>query len=117
MANLLSKGAQYLKDSRTKHLTEDITYEPKAGGSHDIKATLGAQTFVEETVSGAELETKSKDFLINSEDIPSEPEEGDKITYNGRLFEVNPFGDLSPWAWSDSFNRVYRIHTKEIHQP
>ena len=114
--NLFAKGADYLKDRRTENLTEDITYLPKAGGgSLAVKATLGVQNFEEEK-GGLIIEVISKDFIINADAIP-EPQEGDRITYSTKTYEVQPMGGAKAWLWSDSFNSVYRVHTKEIKTP
>ena len=55
------------------------------------------------------------DFFVKESDITSfgVPENGDRISYDGDVFDVMSPGNGKPWQWADPANRtVYRVHTK-----
>ena len=52
------------------------------------------------------------DFIIQADEMEFDPEPGDLILADGRLYEVMNLGGEA-WRWSDPFRTAYRIHTKD----
>ena len=55
------------------------------------------------------------DFLILATELTlGEPEAGDKIIADGRVYEVMSLAGQGHWRWSDSYRATMRIHTKDV---
>ena len=64
--------------------------------------------------SGLTVTGRVWDFLILADGLGFEPEPGDVIAADGRVFEVMNLGGEGCWRWSDPYRQTFRIHTKEI---
>lgn len=67
-----------------------------------------------------QIRTFRRDYLIDSVDYdfgdgPVEPAIGDRVTDDGRHYEVCSLGaGEPPWRWHDRGSLRYRVHTIEI---
>ena len=118
MADLLRQGTAWLEQQRAAHAASPVTYR-RGQDSYTVDATFGRTQYeVEEETSGGGLRVGAQvtDFLISAETFPlTEPEAGDQIVADGRVYEVMAFGqDLRGWRWSDPYRTTLRIHTKDI---
>jgi len=111
---MLNSAAQWLRDQCLEHLSVPVEYLPKSGGVLTVRAVVGRTLFRGENRYGATVRTEARDFLISSEELPEEPERGDRVRWNGRLFEVLAPNGEPHWRWSDGHLNTRRIHTKEI---
>jgi hypothetical protein len=61
-----------------------------------------------------------RDWIVRASELvlanaQAEPKPGDRLSVNGRLYEVMQRSTgVPPWQWSDPYNQVYRIHTKDV---
>ena len=120
MGDLLRQGGQWLEQQRTAHCSSQVTYRREAT-ELVVNATFGRTEYeVEDEGSGGGLRVGAQvtDFLILADDLSpvfDEPEAGDQIVADGRVYEVLAFGpDLRGWRWSDPYRTTMRIHTKDI---
>ena len=111
---LLEEAAAWLNDQREECLSVQIEYLSKGGTSVRMTATIGRTLFRSENEYGVTIRVESRDFLVSSEQLPAEPQRGDRITYAGRIYEVLAPNGEPVWRWSGPQNVTRRIHTKEI---
>ena len=122
MADLLEKGAAWLEDRRTRHLTRTVTYV-RGEDSVSVAATIGKTTFEQADEYGVIHRTESRDFLVLTADLvldgsPTLPKAGDRIREADGdqvfVYEVLAPGGEPPWRYSDPYRRTLRIHTKHV---
>ena len=122
MGDLLDRGAAWLEDQRTRHLSRAITYV-RGGSSVVLQATIGRTEFEQADEYGALRRTQSRDFLVLAKDLvlggaAAMPQSGDRIreAEGARIFlyEVMAPGGEPPWRYSDVSRRTFRVHTKFI---
>jgi len=114
--NLLRRGSDWLEQMRTAHCSSPVEYRrPPTPGGVTINATYGRTEVELADERGLTITTHVWDFLILAEELVGpEPEPGDVIAADGRLYEVMALGDdIRGWRWSDPFRQTYRIHTKD----
>ena len=111
---LLEDAASWLNTRREECLSVPIQYQFRSGGSAELTATVGRTLFRAEDQYGVTIRVESRDFLVSVNQMPREPQRGDRITYAGRIYEVlSPNGE-PVWRWSGPQHVTRRIHTKEI---
>ena len=111
---LLEEAAEWLNGQREECLSVPIEYQFKSGGSAELTATVGRTLFRAENEYGVTIRVESRDFLVSVNQMPREPQRGDRITYAGRIYEVLAPNGEPVWRWSGSQHVTRRIHTKEI---
>ncbi len=111
---MLEQAAAWLEANRSAHLTVPVLYRRKGGGEATVKAALGRTPFRAEDQYGVTVWVESRDFLIALSELGALPERGDKIEYNGRMYEVLAPNGEPCWRWSGTTHTTCRIHTKEI---
>ncbi|MBI1373630.1 MAG: hypothetical protein GC159_12950 [Phycisphaera sp.] len=115
--NMLKRGSDWLERMRTAHMSSPVKYRrPPATEAVIVNATFGKTNIEIAEEGGTTIESHVWDFLILAEELSGpEPEPGDVIAADGRLYEVMALGnDIKGWRWSDPFRQTYRIHTKDI---
>jgi hypothetical protein len=114
MSDIFSEGAAWLESQRTEFLTHSVTYT-RGSSSITISATSGKTAFRIVDEYGRSVIVFSKDFLVLVDDLTfGEPAVGDKITDDGRTFEVLSVAGEPHFKLSDYNGQTYRIHAKEI---
>ena len=111
---LLEEAAEWLNGQREECLSVPIEYQFKSGGSAELTATVGRTLFRAENEYGVTIRVESRDFLVSVNQMPREPQRGDRITYAGRIYEVLAPNGEPVWRWSGPQHVTRRIHTKEI---
>jgi hypothetical protein len=128
MSNLLKIGAEYLAGELAAHAAETVTYtrsvaappeEPLPDLTADIPAVVGRSEFDIQQSDGLLLHTNTVDFIIRVEDLvldetATEPVHGDRITYDGEVYELMPIAGENGWRYTDEHRYAYRIHTKHV---
>lgn len=79
-----------------------------------IPATLGRTLFKSNNEYGVSIISYGRDFIIELNAIPVEPQHGDTIHYNGKVYEVLAPNDEPVWRYSGVNETSIRIHTKEV---
>lgn len=122
MSDLLERGAAWLDQQRSRHLTRTVTYL-RGTESVDLPATIGRTVFEQADEYGVIHRTESRDYLITAVDLvlggaQEQPKAGDRIreTVGEQVFlyEVMAPGGEPPWRYSDAYRRTLRIHTKFV---
>ena len=122
MTDLLARGAAWLDQQRSRHLTRTVTYL-RGGDSVDLPATIGQTTFEQADEYGVIRRTQSRDYLISAADLvlggaQEQPRAGDRIRETSGaqvfLYEVMAPGGEPPWRYSDPHRKTLRIHTKFV---
>ena len=118
MGDLLRQGGQWLEQQRTAHCSSQVTYCREAV-ELVVNATFGRTEYEVEDEYGLRVGAQVTDFLILAEEFSptfDEPEAGDQIVADGRLYEVMPLSGQGHWRWSDPYRITMRIHTKDMGQ-
>ncbi len=114
MANLLKTGSDWLESMREAHCSSPVAYR-RGVDSHDLNATYGQTEYEVDDGDGATINTYVVDFLVLASALPfDEPEIGDQVVADGRVYEVLPVSGQGCWRWSDRFSKTMRIHTKDL---
>ncbi|HPM23988.1 MAG TPA: hypothetical protein PLP66_08770 [Phycisphaerae bacterium] len=122
MSDLLERGAAWLDQQRSRHLTRTVTYLRGAEGV-DLPATIGKTVFEQADEYGVIHRTESRDYLISAADLvlsgtQEQPKAGDRIreTVGAQVFlyEVMAPGGEPPGRYSDPHRNTLRIHTKFV---
>lgn len=92
-----------------------VTYSQ---GATTITATAvpGTTRIEAENIDGAIRTDKVQDFIFNASALLGLlPARGDTIAWGSRLFEVVQPAGGRQYAYSDQYQRLIRVHTKEIY--
>ena len=111
---LLEEAAAWLNSQREECLSAPIEYLSKGGTPARMTATIGRTLFRAENEFGVTIRVESRDFLVSVEQMPREPQRGDRIIHAGRVYEVLAPASEPVWRWSGPQHVTRRIHTKEI---
>ena len=114
MSDVLRDGAAWLEQKRQEHLSSPVIYRRAAGDEREVLATVGKSLYKVTDASGFSVFTGMTDFIMATDLLAGEPEPGDQILHAGACYEVMNIPGEKCWRWSDSFRKVYRIHTKFI---
>ena len=115
MADLLRQGCQWLEQMRVTHCSGPAIYH-RGESELAVNATLSATTYEVEDEYGVRIAASVCDFLISSVELAAmgEPQLGDRIVADGRVYEVLSLGSQGHWRWSDPYRTTMRIHAKQI---
>lgn len=122
MTDLLERGAAWLDQQRSRHLTRTVTYL-RGTDSAELPATIGQTTFEQADEYGVIHRTQSRDYLISAADLVlvgtvEQPKAGDRIreTVGAQVFlyEVMAPGGEPPWRYSDPHRNTLRVRTKFV---
>jgi len=111
---LLEDAAVWVRNQRATCLSVAITYQRPGTQPVELTASVGRTLFRAENEYGVTIRTESRDFLIGADQLPADPQRGDRIVYAGRIYEVLAPNGEPVWRWSDTARVTRRIHTKEI---
>ncbi|MBK9128185.1 MAG: hypothetical protein IPM13_10335 [Phycisphaerales bacterium] len=122
MPDLLERGAAWLDQQRSRHLSRTVTYL-RGTDSVELPATIGQTAFEQADEYGILQRTESRDYLVSAADLVlagerTTPRAGDRIreVIGGAAFlhEVMAPGGEPPWRFSDRYRLTLRIHTKFV---
>lgn len=123
MANMMQKAQQWLAEKQKAHNSVSIVYS-RGDDTVSLLATVGRTVFDVSDDYGAIIKRTSRDYLITAADLilagaVAEPQRGDRIIETigeaEHEFEViGPGGDEPDWRYSDPFQILLRIHTKQV---
>lgn len=113
--NLFADAMADLSEILTEQASVPITYTRE---STSIACTGVRSNHVDNSIDdeGVIHRSVSRDYLIPDAVFPftERPRDGDMITDDGKTYLVQSMPGESPWRWSDPYQRVLRIHTKQI---
>ena len=114
MQNLMDRMNEFVRAQRKASCARDVLYRFAQGGEVKCAAVLGKSLFRVDDINGLTVRTRSLDFIIEADELPTEPQRGDGIIYQGKLFEVNAPEGEPCWHWSGDDCRTYRIHAHSL---
>ena len=117
MGDMLKNGMTWLETQRTAHLAGPAEYRRAGQEALTVNATFGQTTYEVTDEYGLRVEAHMTDFLILADELwPAfeEPQTGDQIVVEGRLYEVIELSGQGHWRWSDPHRQTLRIHAKEV---
>ena len=82
---LLEDAAAWLNSQREECLSVPIEYLSKGGTPARMTATVGRTLFRAEDQYGVTIRVESRDFLVSIDQMPRDPQRGDRITHAGRM--------------------------------
>lgn len=119
MADLLNSGAAYLSSQLQSAASETVTYT-QGNTAATLKATFGSQLLrVTDHQGRVKTERTARDFIFALAAMTAAgltlPQRGDKVTIStGEVFEVTPYDSEAAWRYSDPFETLVRVHTKQV---
>ena len=89
MADMIGDAELYLNSVLSEHCSVKAVYSvANSSESFEISAIVGKTLFRTSAMSGLAACVSSVDFIVDVSEMPCQPDSGDRILYNGRLFEV-----------------------------
>lgn len=120
MTDLLAEGAQFLTDTRTAHMSKEVTFAPQLGAPVTVVAAIGSTRFqVTTDQPNSYQEVESRDFIVAAGALATDPAKGDLIKEpvgdgtRVRVHAVSCPGD-GPVFKPDAHRTCIRIHTKYL---
>ena len=81
-----------------------------------VYAVPGSTPIESQTIDGVVRSDKTQDFVFKVSDLLGvTPQRGDVITWDSRTFEVIQPAGARCYSFSDQFQRMIRVHTKEVY--
>ena len=109
--NMLETGLQWLSAKQKKHVSSKVLYcRDDKNEKYSVDAVLGRTKFEIVDENGFSISAHSIDFIIRADELPLEPENGDRILVGNIEHEVNDLG-RGCWQWCDPHGIMRRIHT------
>lgn len=121
---LLSRGMAFLGRVGAESNSETVTYFRPGFSSFPVAAVIGGRGFEQEdqTDLPARFARWDADFVIRVEDFEAAlttagidsftPDEGDRITWDGRNYRVYADGGIPAWDYGEVEQVTYRIHAR-----
>ena len=116
MGDLLGQGCQWLAQQRGAHCASQVTYR-RGETELALSATYGRPDREVEDQFGVRVGATMIDFLIAAADFAPtfvEPEAGDQVVADDRVYEVLDLAGQGHWRWSGVPGSTMRIHTKQV---
>ncbi|MCE5327892.1 MAG: hypothetical protein LLG01_15910 [Planctomycetaceae bacterium] len=118
MADLLGQAIEWLDSIRAAHLSRQVSYI-RGGQSIEIAATLGSTRYDVVDDTGAVMQARSTDFIVSAAELVLGgqvvmPACGDRISLEGKVFEVLALAGGTHWRQCDPLGRTIRIHAKQV---
>lgn len=110
---MLNKGLDWLEQRLLGFCSSPVEYR-RDSDTQIIDAVFGKTDIEVEDQTGISVSSFVWDFLIDAQTLGFEPDVGDIIVINGRLFEVMNLSGQGCWRWTGPNRKTYRIHTKDI---
>ena len=123
MGDLLRQGSQWLAGVLKQHAASPVTYSRPPADEDDetveleLAATLGKTDYEKLDEYGMPVGATASDFLVSAAGFAGtfgEPQVGDRIVFDGAVYEVLELPGQGCWRQSDRFGNTMRIHTKRI---
>lgn len=119
MADMIAAGSAWFDQVRRQHLSVSVSYA--AVGSlvpRTCLATIADGRWDTIDAAGQMVRMETRDFFINTDDLPADPKVGDRVTLieggATQTYMVSvPGGGQQAWRWADRRHKVRRIHTLE----
>ena len=117
MTELLNSGLDWLHDQLKEHDSRSVTYRRAGQSDLTITAVVRSTTFELADDSGGLITIKSRDFIVQQDDLviggsETKPARGDKII-DEDTYEVMTLND-EPHYREDPYKQTFRIHTKLV---
>ncbi len=113
MENMLNSGLDWLEQRMLGFCSSPVDYR-RDDDTQIVAAVFGKTDYQTEDNSGITVGSFVWDFLIETAELGMQPQAGDIIAVNGRLFEVMNLSGQGCWRWTGPNQKMYRIHTKGI---
>ncbi|MCE5280332.1 MAG: hypothetical protein ABFD92_07820 [Planctomycetaceae bacterium] len=118
MADMLEQAVNWLNEVRGQHLSRQVSYS-RGGQSVQVAATLGSTRYDVVDDTGAVMQARATDFIVSAADLilgdaQITPRPGDRISLDGKVFEVLALAGGSHYRWCDPAGAMLRIHSKQV---
>lgn len=117
MTNILQDAATMLGEIMAEHNSVPIIYT-RGSAIVAIDATRGRTPLESDSDDGGITRYETADYIFAKSKLilngsPTEPQQGDTITEDGKTYTVIALPGLQPWNYSDQHRILIRVHTKQ----
>ena len=109
---LVRDAVSGMRDVQSALLSEEVEYRRAGGGSVRLRAVPGRTVFHSRGEHGTWMRVETRDFVVRAGDMDFDPQAGDEVSFDGRVYEVLAPNNEPCWRWSDPFRTARRIHSK-----
>ena len=109
---MLNQGLDWLEQRLMGFCSSPVEYR-RDSQSQTVDAVYGKTDIEVDDQTGMTVSSFVWDFLIDAQTLGFEPDVGDLIVINSRLFEVMNLSGQGSWRWTGPNRKTYRIHTKD----
>ena len=110
---MINQGLDWLEQRLLGFCSSPVAYR-RDGQTQTVDAVYGKTDIEIDDQTGITVSSFIWDFLIDAAALGFEPDVGDIIVVNNRLFEVMNLSGQGCWRWTGPNRKTYRIHTKDI---
>ena len=115
MATPLQSSIDLLRQTLSSAAGVTIDYTTVSDGSvYSLTAVPGSTATEADFGDGIIRQDRLHDFIVNVRDLGFEPEPGDTIAYDSRLYEVMQANGLKHFSEVGPYKQMYRIHTRQV---
>ena len=101
--SMMREGQEWFAEAALEHLSADAVYtDVSSGTSTDMKVAFGRTDFDRDQALSIVIEYEARDFIVPASVLDAAgivPERGDKITCEGRVYEVAAPGSGQPYRY------------------
>ena len=112
--NMMEYGHKCRLAQQVEHNSIEAEYVTDNGRFtvHAIPGRAGRSSHTAENII---LDASTVSFTILADELPVDPQIGDRIEADGRFYEVNtPLGSNGCWRWSDGYLTARRVFCKGV---
>lgn len=113
MKNIMEESREYLLDTMLRFNSVAAVYQ-SGEKTAPVRAIPGNGGGTSKFGEGVDLGAHQRDYIIPVEDWPDDPQAGDLILIENRVYEVatNPAGLV--WKWTSGYHKARRVITKAL---
>jgi hypothetical protein len=114
--NMMQAGIAWLRDQQVAHASIEVTYM-RGIATYPLHAVPARTRTDRDDIAEIAIDEEMRDWIFAAEEVPGNPERGDRIQSGDELYEVLSANGSPVWTWSDNYHVRRRVTTKRIATP
>ena len=111
--NFVENGLKRLLEQQQKYNSVDAVYR-SGDKTAQVRAVCAGTGSGSNKAGEVELAAGERSFVISREDWPDDPQAGDSITTDGKVYEVSHTAAGVAFYWTNGYHLARRIYTKYL---